>query len=567
MRIGRREWLGLAAAGLVATRLPGATEAMPSSLAIRSPGRDYGAALDRIRAYATAELEATGLPGMTMALADADGFAATLSLGWADLAARRPVTPDQLFEIGSISKSLSGLWLHAAAAKGRIDLAAPVAHLLPDVPVPPEPITLQQLLNHCGGLPGDAPVFPRSPGGRLWTGFTPGARFSYSNIGYDLLGLVIDRVAGRPHPQALLDDVIAPLGMAGAIAHIRTADRPRFATGYVPRQDDRAPLTRTAMAEGPWTEEDIAAGAVAAPATAMIAYLRYVLALGQGRGGALMPDAAARALLAADILAPEFGKDARYASGFATQRRDGRALLHHTGGMLMFSSSFHADAAAGVACFASVNARLGEYRPRATTAYAVAVLRAAREGKVLPSLPDPLAFRRVSEPRRFAGRWIAASGEVLEIGQSGDRLVLDADGARGRLEPIGDRSLGTDHPTRAVHLLEFEPEKGGFTRLWLGGTPFGRGTPAALPAVPSRLRPFEGTYVSHDPWAGEGPTVVIARGDRLVVEGGGEMVERPGGFWSAKEDEGGVDRLWFQAPVAGRPSRLNVDGYDLLRIS
>lgn len=564
MDVDRRAWLALVGAGALAARLPGQAEALPASVAIRAPGRDYAAALAAIRAYAAAELATTGLPGMTLAIADADGFAATMSLGWADLAARRPVAPDQLFEIGSISKSIAGLWLNAAAAQGRVDLGAPVARYLPDVPLPAAPVTLLQLLNHCGGLPGNAPVFPRSPDGRLWSGFAPGKRFSYSNVGYSLLGLVIARVAGRPHPQVLADEVLAPLGMTGARAHIRTVDRPRFATGYAPRQDDRPPLTRAALAEGPWTEEDFASGAVAASANDMIGYLRSVIALGRGRGGALMPDAAARAMLAADIAADEFGKEARYASGFATQRIGGRAVLHHTGGMLMFSSSFHVDAPAGVACFASVNGRLGDYRPRRATAYAVEVLRAAREGRALPPLPDPRESRRIERPERFVGRWRGAGGERLDVRRAADGLTLVADGAEGRLEPFGEMMLGTDHPVRAVHLLDFEGAHGTPTRLWWGAVPFGRDTAPPLPPVPPALRLLEGSYVARDPWASA--ATVFARGDRLVVEGMGEIVERAGGFWSGKEDEGGVDRFWFDAPVAGRPSRLVFDGSDLLRV-
>lgn len=569
MHMNRRSWLGMA--GAAAATLPAMARAqgMPSALAIHSGGARYAAAIEAIRAYAAAELAATGLPGMTMSITDDRGFAATLSLGWADLATRTPVNPTQLFEIGSISKSLTGLWLNAAAEKGRVDLDAPIARYLPDVPLPAVAISPRQLLDHSGGMAADSPLFPRSPDGRLWSGFAPGSRMSYSNIGYMLLGLTVDRVAGRPHVAVLGSDVIAPLGMTGATAHIRTADRPRFATGYAPLRDERPALTRAPLAPGPWTEEDMAAGAVAAPADGMIGYLRYVMALHAGRGGGLMSDAAARAMLAADIAAPEFGADARYASGFAKVTIDGKPALHHTGGMLMFSSSFHADGAAGVACFASVNARLDEYRPRKATAYAVSALRAARAGLPIPPAPDPLAFRRIETPADYAGRYLGPDGQVLEVRAAGAGLMLLADGAPGRLEPAGKDVLGTDHPTRATHLLLFERgherDGGKVVRLWWGPTLFGRGTALPQPAVPARLRPYEGFYRARDPWAGAAS--VFARGDRLTIEGLGEIVERPGGFWSVKEDEGGVDRLWFDASVEGRPSRLIFFGSDLVRIT
>ena len=78
----RRQALGLGVAGIMASALPGgARAAIPATLEIRSKGRDYAAALDKLRDYAAAELAAVGQPGMTISIADADGFAATIALG------------------------------------------------------------------------------------------------------------------------------------------------------------------------------------------------------------------------------------------------------------------------------------------------------------------------------------------------------------------------------------------------------------------------------------------------------------------------------------------------------
>jgi CubicO group peptidase (beta-lactamase class C family) len=564
--VNRRQWLGGAGAALLATRLPAAAgDALPAAFAIRSPGTaDYRAALDAIGSHVQAELEATGLPGMSLAVAAADGFAATLSFGWADLGSRTAVGPDQLFPIGSISKSLVALWLAAAADKGRVALDAPLSRYLPAAALPAEPITLAQALDHLGGLPDDAPLFPSVPGDRLWTGLPPGTRFSYSNVGYDLLGLVMAAVGGHPHPQLLADDVLAPLGMVGALPHLLAADRARFETGYLPAEADRLALTHPVWREAPWIEEDRASGSVAASAGAMIGFLGYVMALGQGKGGVLMGDPAAVRLLANPVPAPDFGARARYARGFATQTIEGRRLLHHTGGTLSCASSFHVDAAAGVGCFAAVNARLNDYRPQRATSYAVAALRAARAGRPPPARPDPAVFNRVRDPRRFAGRWLSAAGDALELDAAAGGLSLTADGARGRVEAADDHLLVTDHPRRSAHLLDFEGGRGAATRLWWGGTPFARGRAPAAPNVPDRLRRLEGHYAAAAPGA---PTLdLFARGDRLWAEPLGEMVERTGGWWSAPEDAGGIDRLWFEAPIAGRPSRLCYNGYIARRI-
>src|SRR5271155_5045648 len=99
MRITRRGWIGAtAAAGLASFDVAVAETPVPGPPVGRTPdfpagsfrilssgGRhDYTAALEALRAYALAELAAYGLPGMTIAVSDADGFSAVLALGWAD---------------------------------------------------------------------------------------------------------------------------------------------------------------------------------------------------------------------------------------------------------------------------------------------------------------------------------------------------------------------------------------------------------------------------------------------------------------------------------------------------
>jgi CubicO group peptidase (beta-lactamase class C family) len=562
---------GLMAAGLSAAALPAwaATEAFPATLIRRSPGRrDYAAAVDAIRQCAQAELVATGLPGMVLSLVGDDGFEASLCLGWADLATRTPVRPDHLFEIGSISKSLAAVALWQLAAAGRVDLAVPVARALPLACLPPQPITPQQLLDHVAGLADGAPIPPNVPGGRLWTAATPGTHFSYSNTGYELIGLLVGALAGRPHPAVIRERVLVPMGMTGAVAHITDAERTRLATGYVPGAD-LPPLFGLPLVEGPWNEMDEAAGSIAATVADMGAYLRFVIGLGRGRGGELLPDAAAKAMLARPVEAKALGGG--YSSGFMRTQVEGRPMLHHTGGMMLFTSSFDVDAAEGVGAFASTNGTLGEHRPVSVTAYAVRALRAARLGKAPPSLPDPYASRRVERPERYVGHWMSADGATLEIDRAGDALRLRADGESGRAERMGD-ILATDLPGFRAGPLEFshaakEAREGQpYDRLWYRDRAFARDRPppSAVP-TPSDLAALAGDYRTPNPWFGS--VDVVTRGDRLVVPGLGPLVREPVGHWHAEEDKGGYERFWFDTPVAGRPYRLIWSGADFRRLS
>lgn len=569
MRMTRRAMLA-GAAGLAAMPAFAATQSAPGAAVIRSAGkRDYGAAMAAIQAYAQAELTAIGLPGMTMSLVADDGFAATVTLGWADLTARTPVRPDHLFEIGSISKSLVALTLWSMAGEGLIDLDAPASRYLPATLLPPEPITTQQILNHVAGLPNGAPPLPHVAGDRLWTGLPAGRKFYYSNTGYQLAGLLIGAVAKRPHASEIAARVLRPIGMKDAAAVITSADRLRLAQGYAPQRDDIYPLTGAVLAEGPWNEMDMAAGSVIATADDMAGYLRFVIALGRGQGAPILTDAAAKRLLATAVDAPEFGNKAGYASGFEKTFVDSRPMLHHTGGMLHFSSSFDVDAAEGVGCFASVNGRLGEYRPVATTAYAVRVLRAARLGKPLPAAPDPLAFRMIARPDRFVGRWVAADGRMLDVVRSGEGVALVDGARRGRLEAGGGTKLVTDLAGWDAGQLEFSATSKGknaaLDRLWYRDVPLARDAapPPAAP-TPDRLQALVGNYRTNDQWVGL--LDVVARGDGLELVGFGPLVEEPAGYWRLVEDEGGLERLRFDQIMGGRAQRLSFSGNDLWRL-
>jgi CubicO group peptidase (beta-lactamase class C family) len=564
-RLTRRAWLGATAAtALAAPAMAQGAEGPPAEFRVMAPGvHDYGSALKALAAYARREITELGLPGMCLSVTDAEGFTAVLSVGVADLETREPIRPDHLFQIGSISKSFLSLTILSLADSGAIDLDAPMARYLPEAALPSEPVTVRQLLSHTGGLPDDARLFPRVPEGRLWTGFTPGSRFSYSNTGYVLLGAMVERVTGLSHEAVIVARVRARLGVADIAGDITEANRARFPKGYRPAdQSQAAELPGAAMAEAKWDSETTAAGGIAATSEMMARYLRGLLNLGAGRGAPVLTDASARQFTVPVAGAEEFGRGAHYALGVALQPVDGVACLHHTGGMVAFSSSFHVDPSAGVAAFASVNARQGGYRPRQTTAYAIRLMRAARAAATPPAAPDPWALSRINDPAPLFGTFAAADGRVFTIA-AGEGFPRFA--AVGDSEPLyrAGESLATPHPLYARHSLDPVIVDGRASAFWWGEALFGRDAPPAQPAAPERLRALAGVYLNRDPWIGS--ATVLARGDGLVFDGGARLINR-GDWWSLDKDIGGVERFRFDGMLNGRATRLNVSGIDLLRL-
>src|SRR5829696_10491313 len=109
------------------------------------------AQLDRI---IERRMDADNTPGLALALTDRERTLRVATYGFADLAARTPVTPDTLFEIGSIGKSFTSLALLREHEAGNLDLQAPVARYLPWFRVRSAfpPITVHHLLSHTAGL-------------------------------------------------------------------------------------------------------------------------------------------------------------------------------------------------------------------------------------------------------------------------------------------------------------------------------------------------------------------------------------------------------------------------------
>jgi len=558
MVINRRTWLG----GLgAAVAVPAVGRAAAARVIAPGTSPPFRAAADRLAAFAAAELAAQDLPGMTVALRAADGQGATIYAGYADLTARQPVGPDDLFQIGSISKSLVAMAIYALAGQGKLDLDAPAVKYVPELPLADRSITLVQLLAHTAGLAGNAPPFPAVPGGRLWSATPPGQRFSYSNSGYDMLAHIIEAASGQRFDIALTRLVLRPLGMVAAEAVIRTSDRARYARGYQPLRGDLTSFPDSPMAEAAWLDIDRAAGSVASTAGGMLPYLAYLGRLAKGDGAPLFAPAFARRFAEPVAASEDFGLGARYGAGLATFDIEGSPAFFHTGGMIAFSSAMGVDRASGAGCFASVNVRARNYRPRSTVRYAISLMRALADGKPLPDAPAIVPIAPVEDAVRYAGRYIGPAGDAIVVGA--DAMTLVADGTRARAKQGGPSRLASDHPANVG--LDFEGEASApFARVWRGGVLYGRD--AALPQPPAspQFAKLAGVYRSNDPWTGG--VEVFARGNSLVIDGAsGVIVLHADGSWRFVDPAAQTERVWFEAPVGGRPQRLNLSGELLLR--
>lgn len=169
-----------------------------------------------------------------------------LGSGFADRSKEIPFTDSSLYTIGSITKPMTATAILLLSEKGKLGLHDKITTYFKHVPKDKQEITIHHLLTHSSGLPGavgedyeklDAEKFQ----GRAWEQpllFTPGAGYEYSNVGYSLLGMIIEQVSRQSYSQFLQENIFQPAGMTTAGYRNPAADYGLLCHGYNPDGSD-----------------------------------------------------------------------------------------------------------------------------------------------------------------------------------------------------------------------------------------------------------------------------------------------------------------------------------------
>lgn len=171
--------------------------------------------------------ERFGIPAVSLALVRGDQVLWTEGFGDADPQLGRRASADTLYRAGSLAKPFTALATLALAQTGRVDIDAPLSTSLPAFGIGSrfqgaEAITPRMLLSHHSGLPSDLHkgLWSDTPFTAVTTqlrdelaAFPPQLVFSYSNVGYTLLGHLVQRVTAEPFPVHLQRTLFGPLGM------------------------------------------------------------------------------------------------------------------------------------------------------------------------------------------------------------------------------------------------------------------------------------------------------------------------------------------------------------------
>jgi CubicO group peptidase (beta-lactamase class C family) len=544
MPVNRRLFL----AGTAALASPGAARAAINA-AGATPAQQT--AIAAIAAYLEAHRAYFALPAMGLVIVDGP-FTATILSGEADYLQTRPLSGNELWQIGSISKSFVALLCLQLAAEKKLDLDADVRTIFPEAPLPDAggAFTIRALLDHTTGLPDFAPIFA-ADGSKLWRGFPAGAHWSYSNTAYDILGKAIERIEGKPLATVIEARIARPLGMSSTHGAITWRDRGRYTASYSLERPDRPVKQRNSLAPAAWVDTTLGAGSVASTLPDMARYLRYLIAVQNGKGAPLISDAMANLWLANPVVQDPENKAETYGLGLMHRDYEGQKLLHHTGGMVSFSSAFHTDGAAGTGAFASCAIGGTGYRPKLLTLYATQALRLAKAGKPIPP-PPALGVPPLKSPADFAGRYTGA-GKALTIAATPAGLTLATTDKAWPIEVNTGGSFLTDHPDFSAFPIVLVKDGDKVIALdYAAGRYVKDGATApALPPTSARIAARAGRYQSDDPWIGG--FTLIARGDTLYIEGAEAITEIANDEWRLANPDWIPERLRFAGFMNGRP--------------
>lgn len=220
--------------------------------------------------YARAEDESKALDDLVQAYAARGRFMGSVLVtqngktlldkgyGFADAAHTVPDTPQTHYRIGSITKQFTAAGILLLQERGKLKVGDPIKTYLPDAPASWDHITLYNLLTHTsgmvrstgsdnGGLGDNRPAHLLALLRDKPLLFAPGEQYSYSNAGYDLLGLIIEKVSGEAYGDFLRDNLFGPIGMT-ASAFNPGAD-PNLATGFEPSLQGPVPVPAAIYAD------------------------------------------------------------------------------------------------------------------------------------------------------------------------------------------------------------------------------------------------------------------------------------------------------------------------------
>jgi N-acyl-D-amino-acid deacylase len=286
-----------------------------------------------------AEFDRPGVPGACVAIYHDGKIVLTKAYGLANLEENKPVKPQTNFRLASITKQFTAMCIMMLKERGQLGYDDPIARFFPGFPDIGSRITVRHLLGHTSGLIDYEDLIPAGQSAQLkdrdvldllktqhGTYFTPGTEYRYSNTGYALLALIVEKVSGKGFATFLTEDVFLPLGMTQTVAfEDGISNVPHRAFGY--RRSDSGFVD----ADQSLTSAVLGDGGIY---TSILDYMKWDAALYGTR------------LVSSETLAEAFspgllgnGTATGYGYGWRIEQRGAVQVVHHNGETCGFNNA------------------------------------------------------------------------------------------------------------------------------------------------------------------------------------------------------------------------------------
>lgn len=377
------------------------------------------------------------------------------------------------FQVGSVAKTLLASGILRLVSQGKLSLDSPVATLLPDVPLinpwqQTHPLLLRHLLDHTSGLDDArlhqvfslttspatplAQAFAAEPARRLRA--KPGSRLSYSNLGYTLLGMVIERLSGERYETVLARELLTPLGMhQSTFQYLSQLDPMAGATLAMGHFEQGVTQPAVPMQLRP-------AGQFTTTAADLALFARFLLCDGKLNGQVFIrPELMALMGRATTTEAAKAGLRAGYGLGLNTRDRFGVVGHCHVGTTFGFRANFCLFPQQKKAFFVAVNADVETARyerfdqvlieqlglPKQTPAPAVTMP---------PDIDDWLGIYQLAPVRMESFAYLDRLLNFARLHRQGTQLLLTPwQGKTQQLTPVGSRLFRANDRVAASHVL------------------------------------------------------------------------------------------------------------------
>jgi CubicO group peptidase (beta-lactamase class C family) len=231
--------------------------AQQPAVALDKNDPELRAILSEIEADAESARLKAKIPGMSIVIVYDQAVLLAKGFGYADLEKKIPADPQTVYRIGSVTKAFTALMLMQLRDAGKLHLDDPIEKYLPEFKIKSRfpdarPATFRQVAAHYSGLPREPPMLHEYQATDEFPSVEEQLKslkdsemmlpamtmYSYSNLGYNIMGLALSRVAKQPYDQYVSSQILKPLGMDHSGFALSEEMKRHFAVGYKAARPD-----------------------------------------------------------------------------------------------------------------------------------------------------------------------------------------------------------------------------------------------------------------------------------------------------------------------------------------